>query len=91
MKHFGQPVESRIGIAPPEALDQRTGCIVVIIPRAVVDDGLFLDALGGGLKRDPDTSVRSERRRSRRNLQSIEALAGIPVADRGKMQRRILL
>ena len=91
MEHLGQPVEGGVGVATPEALDEGADRVVVIVARTVVDDGLFLDALGSLGKRDAYPPVGTERRGARGNLKGIQALAGIAIADHGEVPGRILL
>ena len=91
MEHLGQPVEGCIGVTTPQALDEGAGRVVVIVPGAVVDKGLFLDALRGRLQRDADPPLGSERRGAGGDLQGIEAFAGVAVADGGQMKDRRLV
>ena len=63
----------------------------MVIPGSIVDDSLFLDAFRGGLERDGNAAFPIIGCRAHRNLQRIEALAGVAVADSGEMEGRRIL
>ena len=90
MEHLGQPVKRGIGVAAPQALDEGTDCVVVIITRPVVNNGLLLDALGGGFQGNMNPAVRTERGCPGCNLQSIQTLAGIAIGNGSQMTGRLL-
>ena len=93
LEHSGEPVEARVGIGVADRLVQGTDDVEVLLPGAVVQEGLSGEGLPQGLEVDHSPAIRvggSTRGRDR-ELEHVEGGAGVPVGAPGQEEKRLVV
>ena len=91
IQHEGQPIERRIGVAAAHRLDEGRNRIVVPVARAIVANGLFLDALLGHRQRHVHHAGLGGRRRERGHFERRQGLAHVAVRLEGEVSQRLFI
>ena len=90
-QHPAEPVEGRVGIAPPEALVERGDDVVMLLPALVVLERLFLDRLfdeGAGDQTAVHPCIVGERDR---RFEAVQRGARVPICRPDDMVERLRL